>query len=59
MVFKFHNGVFFLVRGEVYVVQECKKPVSLYAEQRGLKMVQVGLNWFLNQKGAASTTHLE
>ena len=44
---------------EVYVVQECKKPVSLYAEQRGLKMVQVGLNWFLNQKGAASTTHLE
>ena len=44
---------------EVYVVQECKKAVSLYAEQRGLKMIQVGLNWFLNQKGACSSTHLE
>ena len=44
---------------EVYVVQECKKAVSLKAEQHGLKMVQVGLNWFLNQKGAGSTTHLE
>ena len=29
---------------EVYVVQECKKAVSLKAEQHGLKRVQVGFS---------------
>ena len=44
---------------EVYVVQACKKPVSLLREQKGLKMIKVGIEWFLNRSGSASTTHLE
>ena len=44
---------------EVYLVQRCTKPVSLYSQQRGLGMVRVGLQWFLNQTGDGATTHLE
>ena len=44
---------------EVYLVQQCTKPVSLYSQQRGLTMVKVGLQWFLNQTGDGATTHLE
>ena len=44
---------------EVYVVQACKQPVSLLSEQKGLKMIKVGIQWFLNRSGSASTTHLE
>ncbi|XP_040572547.1 choline dehydrogenase, mitochondrial [Lepeophtheirus salmonis] len=44
---------------EVYVVQECKKPITLLKDQKGLRMIQVGLQWFYNQTGSASTTHLE
>ncbi len=36
---------------ELYVAQKCKKPVTLLGDQRGLKMVQVGLQWFLNSTG--------
>jgi len=44
---------------EVYLVQQCTKPVSLYSQQRGLTMIKVGLQWFLNQTGDGATTHLE
>ena len=44
---------------EVYLVQECLQPVSLYSQQRGLHRVRVGLQWFLNQTGDGATTHLE
>ena len=44
---------------EVYLVQECIQPVSLYSQQRGLHRVRVGLQWFLNQTGDGATTHLE
>ena len=44
---------------ELYIVQGCSQPVSLYSEQKGLRMIQVGLQWFLNRSGSASSTHLE
>ena len=44
---------------EVYMVQGCRKPVSLLADQKGLRMIKVGVQWFLNRTGSASSTHLE
>jgi len=44
---------------ELYMVQGCKKPVSLLRDQKGLRMIQVGVQWFLNRTGSASSTHLE
>jgi len=44
---------------ELYVVQKCKKPVTLLNDQKGLRMIKVGLQWFINQTGAAATSHLE
>jgi len=44
---------------ELYVVQCCKKPVTLYSDQKGMKMIKVGLQWFLNQTGSGATAHLE
>ena len=44
---------------EVYLVQRCTQPVSLYSQQRGLGMLRVGLQWFINQTGDGATTHLE
>ena len=36
---------------EIYVVQKCKEPVSLLGDQKGLRMINVGLKWFINQSG--------
>ena len=44
---------------EIYVVQKCKKQVTLLKDQKFPRMIQVGLQWFYNQTGAAGTTHLE
>ena len=44
---------------EVYVVQKCKKPVTLLQDQKFPKMIGVGIQWFLNHTGSAATTHLE
>ncbi|XP_023330080.1 choline dehydrogenase, mitochondrial [Eurytemora carolleeae] len=44
---------------EMYVAQCCSKPVTLYSDQKGLKMIKVGLQWFFNQTGSAATAHLE
>jgi choline dehydrogenase len=44
---------------EVYVVQKCKKPVTLLKDQKFPRMIKVGVQWFLNQTGACGTTHLE
>jgi len=44
---------------EMYVAQNCSQPVTLYSDQKGLRMIKVGLQWFLNQTGSASTAHLE
>ena len=43
----------------MYVAKSCTKPVSLYSDQKGLRMIKVGLQGFLNQTGAAATAHLE
>jgi choline dehydrogenase len=44
---------------EVYVVQKCKKPVTLLKDQKFPRMIQIGVQWFMNQTGACGTTHLE
>jgi choline dehydrogenase len=44
---------------EVYLVQRCRQPVSLYSQQRGLARLRIGLQWFLTQSGDCATTHLE
>ena len=44
---------------EVYIAQGCKKPVSLLRDQKGLRMIKVGVQWFLNRTGSASSSHLE
>ena len=36
---------------EIYVVDKCKKPISLLRDQKGVRMVKVGLQWFYNQTG--------
>ena len=40
---------------ELYVVQRCKKPVSLLKYQKGPRMIAVGVQWFLNQTGPTAT----
>lgn len=46
---------------EVYVQQECKKPVTLYKAQWKFPhvMIKIGLQWFINQTGDGATAHLE
>ena len=41
------------------MAQQCTKPITLYSDQKGLRMIRVGLQWFLNQTGSAATAHLE
>jgi len=58
MVFVVLNSSF-LVIAPRYVAQQCSQPVSLLGDQKGLRMIKVGLQWFLNRTGAAATAHLE
>ncbi|RUS75460.1 hypothetical protein EGW08_016783 [Elysia chlorotica] len=46
---------------EIYVQQECTKPITLYSAQWKFpqNMVRIGLEWFLFQTGWAATAHLE
>ena len=44
---------------DVYIVQACTKPISLYREQFGLRMIKTGLQWFLNRSGPASSSNIE
>lgn len=44
---------------EVYVVQKCKKPMTLLRDQKFPRMIKVGVQWFMNQTGSCGTTHLE
>ena len=34
----------------MYVAKSCTKPVSLYSDQKGLRMIKVGPQGFLNQQ---------
>jgi len=44
---------------EIYMAQQCTKPITLYSDQKGLRMIRVGVQWFLNQTGSAASAHLE
>lgn len=46
---------------EVYVQQECKKPITLYKAQWKFPhvMIKIGLEWFIKQTGDGATAHLE
>ena len=39
---------------EMYVVQKCKRPMTLLRDQSGLRMIRIGVQWFLNQTGMCS-----
>ena len=39
---------------EMYVVQKCKRPVTLLQDQKGLRMIRIGVQWFLNQTGTTT-----
>jgi len=44
---------------ELYVVNQCRLPLSLLGDQKGARMVRVGVEWFLKQTGPARTAHME
>ena len=44
---------------EVYVQQECLKPVTLYKWQQPHNMVRIGLQWFYDRSGLCGSAHLE
>ncbi|ELU02813.1 hypothetical protein CAPTEDRAFT_227583 [Capitella teleta] len=46
---------------EIYIQYKCTKPITLYSYQWKfpINMVRTGVEWFLTNKGPASTAHLE
>ncbi|CAH2313143.1 choline dehydrogenase, mitochondrial [Pelobates cultripes] len=44
---------------EVYVQQQCTQPITLYAAQKPIRMVRIGLEWFWKFTGDGATAHLE
>ncbi|CAD6194045.1 unnamed protein product [Caenorhabditis auriculariae] len=47
---------------EIYVQQECTKPITLYNKSSWKfphSMIRIGLDWFLRRKGLATSSHLE
>ncbi|KAM4721709.1 choline dehydrogenase, mitochondrial [Rhinophrynus dorsalis] len=44
---------------EVYIQQQCTKPVTLYRAQKPVKMVKIGLEWLWRFTGDGATSHLE
>ncbi|XP_078517718.1 choline dehydrogenase, mitochondrial [Lissotriton helveticus] len=44
---------------EVYVQQQCTKPITLYQAQKPVRMVQIGLEWLWKFTGEGATSHLE
>lgn len=44
---------------ELYVQQKCTQPITLYGSQKPLKMIKIGLEWFLKCTGEGATAHLE
>ncbi|KAM4650372.1 choline dehydrogenase, mitochondrial isoform 1-T2 [Discoglossus pictus] len=44
---------------EVYVQQQCTKPITLYRSQKPIKMMRIGLEWLLKFTGEGATSHLE
>ena len=44
---------------EIYVQQKCKKPITLYNEQKYPTKAIIGIKWFLTKKGVCASSHLE
>jgi choline dehydrogenase len=44
---------------ELYVQQECTRPVTLLTAMRPHNMVLIGARWFLRRDGLAASSHLE
>ncbi len=44
---------------EVYVQQRCKKPITLYKQQKQPWKTMVGARWFLLKNGLGASSHLE
>ncbi|XP_053576719.1 choline dehydrogenase, mitochondrial [Bombina bombina] len=44
---------------EVYIQQQCTKPITLYRAQKPLRMIKIGLEWLWKFTGDCATTHLE
>ncbi|XP_075431004.1 choline dehydrogenase, mitochondrial [Ascaphus truei] len=44
---------------EVYIQQQCTKPITLYKEQKPIRMIKIGLEWFWKFTGYGATAHLE
>jgi len=44
---------------EIYLQQECVKPVSLYKHMNWLGKAAIGLRWLLTKKGLGATNHFE
>ena len=45
---------------EVYIQQKCLQPITLYSIENSIfYKIQVGLQWFWNQTGVASTNQMD
>ncbi len=44
---------------ELYVQQECTKPISLYSSLNPLAKVMIGIRWVLTRGGLGATNHFE
>ncbi|KAM8930767.1 choline dehydrogenase, mitochondrial [Pelodytes ibericus] len=44
---------------EVYIQQQCTEPITLYAAQKPIQMIKIGLEWLWKFTGEGATAHLE
>jgi choline dehydrogenase len=44
---------------EIYVQHACTRPISLYAAQKPLNKLRIGLEWLLLKRGLGATSHFE
>ena len=44
---------------ETYIQQECRTPDTLYSYVNKLRMLKIGIQWFLNKSGPCATSFLE
>ncbi len=44
---------------EVYVQQQCTRPISLYRNMTTMGKMKIGIEWFLGRQGLGTTNHFE
>jgi choline dehydrogenase len=44
---------------EMYIQQQCTKPITLYSYTKPWNMALAGVQWFLTRKGVCTSAHLE